>query len=351
MKRLLEKIVALGDKFHPAFGALEVTSRCNASCKYCYIDKQRADEDLPTDKIFHIIDRFDAAGLLDFTITGGEPFLRDDILEILAYGVGKNFFRINILTNGMLLDERHIRFLGSVKEHLGPFQISLFSHLPSIHDDFVGVSGAFARSLDAGKQLLGAGVKVRIALNIVASNLDSFVESRTLFEKYGFEVVVSYAKLLLSGRPDTYVESMTTTDFYESYLQNLPPSETVQYKRRLEKQKCVGSDPVGLCEKMHCGVSVDSRGNIRPCTAFRNLSIANLFEDQRSLHEILAGAPISSFIKTFRKSDIPQCRECVYVNYCVVCLGAMHTQFGDFKQPPPQTCNFAKTLSNLKVCA
>ncbi len=98
MKSMLEKIIALGRKYYPAFGSLEVTANCNASCKYCYIDKNQIQDDLPTDKIFHIIDRFDDAGLLDFTISGGEPFLRGDMLEIIDYSIRKNFFKVNILT-------------------------------------------------------------------------------------------------------------------------------------------------------------------------------------------------------------------------------------------------------------
>ncbi len=349
MKRMREKIAALGNKFYPAFGALEVTSRCNASCKYCYIDKRKDEKDLPMDKIFHIIDRFDAAGLLNFTVTGGEPFFRNDILDILDYGVGKNFFRINILTNGILLQQQHIRFLGAVKEYLGPLQISLFSHIPSVHDDFVGVNGAFTKALDNGKQLLDSGIKVRIALNVVTSNLNSFVESRSSFEKSGFEVVVSYAKILLNNRPEKYIENMTTTDFYEMYLHNLPPSETLQFKKRMEQILCSEDDPIDFCEKIHCGVSVDSQGNVRPCGAFRNLTIGNIFEDFRPLHEIIANAPFSKFVKAFKKNDIVQCRSCSYSNYCKVCLGAMHTEFGDFSRPPQQTCNFAKTLAKVNV--
>lgn len=84
---------------------LEVTSRCNLSCRECFNENhQDFKEDLSLVEIKAILDDLYRSGVLQLTITGGEPLLRKDIWDILDYtfdlGFGVRFF-----TNGTTLNE------------------------------------------------------------------------------------------------------------------------------------------------------------------------------------------------------------------------------------------------------
>lgn len=78
-----------------------VTRRCNFSCKYCQVPKQRK-PDLPTEKVFSLIDQMALAGTQRLGIQGGEPLLRKDIGEIVDYAKNKGLF-VTLGSNGALL--------------------------------------------------------------------------------------------------------------------------------------------------------------------------------------------------------------------------------------------------------
>ena len=86
----------------PRLNALqfELTSRCNERCIHCYIPngKKNAGHDMPTDKVFSLIDEFSEMGGLYVTLSGGEVFLHKDIIPIIQY-CRKKDMQISILSN------------------------------------------------------------------------------------------------------------------------------------------------------------------------------------------------------------------------------------------------------------
>jgi len=83
----------------------ELTYKCNFRCKHCYIpdDYKRKEKDLSTRKIFSLIDQLKDLGCFYLGFTGGEPFLRDDIMKILWFAKKKGF-QVIVYTNGSLLN-------------------------------------------------------------------------------------------------------------------------------------------------------------------------------------------------------------------------------------------------------
>jgi len=72
---------------------LEITGRCNLRCIYCYNSKfnteEKIREEMNTEDIKRLIDEASKMGCNKFTFSGGEPFLRKDIFEIIEYCKGK----------------------------------------------------------------------------------------------------------------------------------------------------------------------------------------------------------------------------------------------------------------------
>ncbi|MFV0503539.1 MAG: GTP 3',8-cyclase MoaA [Lachnospirales bacterium] len=85
---------------------ISITDKCNLRCKYCmpedvkYLDMN---EVLSTEEINTIIDILTELGIDKIRITGGEPFVRPDFLEILNIIGSKNIKQFGITTNGLLL--------------------------------------------------------------------------------------------------------------------------------------------------------------------------------------------------------------------------------------------------------
>jgi radical SAM protein with 4Fe4S-binding SPASM domain len=83
----------------------ELTYRCNFKCRHCYLPQSyRKKGELKTKEIFSILDQLKDIGCFYLGFTGGEPFMRKDILDILWYAK-RCGLQIIIYTNGSLIDE------------------------------------------------------------------------------------------------------------------------------------------------------------------------------------------------------------------------------------------------------
>jgi radical SAM protein with 4Fe4S-binding SPASM domain len=84
----------------------ELTYRCNFYCRHCYVPLgYRKYKELKTKDIFSILNQLADIGCFYLGFTGGEPFVREDIMEILWYAKRKGF-EVIIYTNGSLIDEK-----------------------------------------------------------------------------------------------------------------------------------------------------------------------------------------------------------------------------------------------------
>jgi len=96
------------EKRFPLRAMLEITYRCNFNCLHCYIPesfrKDSQERELKTKEVFSVLNQLKDMGCLYVGFTGGEPFLRDDLPDILRYAKTKGF-EIIIYTNGSLIDE------------------------------------------------------------------------------------------------------------------------------------------------------------------------------------------------------------------------------------------------------
>jgi radical SAM protein with 4Fe4S-binding SPASM domain len=91
--------------FPPLFVQIEVTHRCNAGCPMCYQNsKLSAGQELTFGEIKNIIDQLPPWSVL--SLTGGEPFIREDFVSILEYGMKKR--KCTTLTNASLVTDSHI---------------------------------------------------------------------------------------------------------------------------------------------------------------------------------------------------------------------------------------------------
>lgn len=104
-QRIYESALKIG---YPLRVMFEITYRCNFKCPHCYVPQSYRNEkrrELTTQEIFFILNQLKEAGCLYLGFTGGEPFLREDIVEIIRYAK-RCGFQILIYTNGSLINEK-----------------------------------------------------------------------------------------------------------------------------------------------------------------------------------------------------------------------------------------------------
>jgi MoaA/NifB/PqqE/SkfB family radical SAM enzyme len=151
---LLRKLIRL-KKLEGVF--LFVTSKCNSKCRTCfYHDKINSKDDMTFEEIEKIsksAPRFDKLWL-----SGGEPFMRKDLVEIIKLFYDNNHVRvINLPTNGMLKDNIEsmtARLLNVCPELSVHLNFSL-DGLGKTHDANRGVPGNFLKTIDTMATMRG----------------------------------------------------------------------------------------------------------------------------------------------------------------------------------------------------
>lgn len=129
---------------------LAITYNCQAKCHKCYAtnlyDSERTT--LTPSQIQEIINQACKLGLIHVNLTGGEPLLHKDLLEIIKICSKKNIM-VSVVTNGMLLTEKRVR---EMKESgLNTVQLSLDSAEGSIHDSLRGMPGCYDQIMESVK--------------------------------------------------------------------------------------------------------------------------------------------------------------------------------------------------------
>ena len=146
-----------------------LTYRCNLACEHCYLDagpKPRvgtenfADRsELGTEECFRVIDEIAAFAPECVTIlTGGEPLLRRDILDIIQRAAERELWVV-VGTNGVRITENLARRLADAGAR--GLSLSLDALDPDRHDGFRRVRGAWQNTVE------GAGILNRVGLPFI----------------------------------------------------------------------------------------------------------------------------------------------------------------------------------------
>ncbi len=145
-----------------------MTRRCNLKCVHCYaraVDVHGKDE-IDTASAKRMIDDLAAYGVPVMLFSGGEPLVREDLVELAAYAVEKGM-RAVISTNGTLITPQKAAELKKVG--LSYVGISL-DGLEEAHDRFRGKKGSFANALEGVENCQAEGLKVGLRFTINKRN-------------------------------------------------------------------------------------------------------------------------------------------------------------------------------------
>jgi MoaA/NifB/PqqE/SkfB family radical SAM enzyme len=101
--------------------------------------------------------------------TGGEPFIIDEIYEMLAYASQR--IQTTVLTNAILLKGRRLEKLVAINHPSLCVQVSLDGGLPQHHDAYRG-AGAWQQTVDGIARLQAHGFKIRLSTTETPANKD-----------------------------------------------------------------------------------------------------------------------------------------------------------------------------------
>ena len=368
----------------PFGGSLEVTHRCNLRCAHCYQFAPREGNEagpgrgrgprpgpadpgpaeMGLDDYRTLLDQLKDAGCLFLSITGGEPLLRPDIMDILQ-AADERCFSFALQTNALLLDE-------AVADELAELanlrvEISLHAASAEKHDAFTGVPGSFQACLDAMDRLFERNVPVLVKTIVTSLNSDELDRMVELTKNHGAPVFFSsmvfprndhdtaplrfrlndqqlerfiafqkrydaeaLAELMGEEGEDEVVETVAAG-------LSLPPGcgEPV-----IEAPDSPG--PAGAPEKSirACGAGlttfcVNPYGDLYPCVAWPQV-VGNVLED--GFPAVWRG---SGLLEEIREEELNVCRECAIcpiLDKCPLCRALSFVEEGDAQARSRERC-------------
>lgn len=154
---------------------LQLTARCNLSCRHCYLGKPKNIE-LDINYAAKILKEFEDIQGLRLLISGGEPLLYSRFREFNDMLPDYNFRKV-LLTNGWFLDK-----VKASKLNINEVQISL-DGMENGHDILRG-KGSFKKAVTAMKSVKDAGIDLSVATMVHPYNLDDFPEMAAIIKNY-----------------------------------------------------------------------------------------------------------------------------------------------------------------------
>jgi radical SAM protein with 4Fe4S-binding SPASM domain len=221
-----------------------LTYRCNLACEHCYLDaggtpqvgtENFADRsELGTEECFTVIDEIAAFAPECLTIlTGGEPLLRRDILEIVRRAAERGLWVV-VGTNGVRITENVARRLAEAGAR--GLSLSLDALDPERHDRFRNVRGAWQNTVE-GAQILGkAGLPFIVQTTAGAHNLGELDAIADFAHERLAAKVWNLYFLVPTGRGQ-FVSDMSPTE-YDEVLASLYRIQRKYDRRMLVNAKC-----------------------------------------------------------------------------------------------------------------
>ncbi len=259
--------------------AVELTSACNQKCAYCYNawreDDGRAVGALPSATLIALLDRTLREVHFDhLTFTGGEPFSRRDLFDILDV-CARHQTPFQMISNGGLITDAHAERLAPYK----PLSVQVTLNAPdaATHDEVVGGEGHFERTLRGIRTLtkhnirvVGCVVVTRNNAALVGATLDLFasldvrVISFSRFSPSGYSS--AHAAALLPSRSDILVAleaANARAELHGLSIQSTMPIPPCVVEPEDYPRVRFGSCPIGtLMQEFVLG----PRGELRNCT-------------------------------------------------------------------------------------
>ena len=179
------------------------TQRCNLKCVHCYAHatEEAATEELTTEEGKQLLDDLAQFGVPVVLFSGGEPLVRQDLVELADYAV-KLGMRAVISTNGTLIT----RSAAQALKEVGLSYVGIrLDGMREVNDRFRGVKGAFKRAMAGIEHCQEAGIKVGLRFTVNRMNTAEIPAIFDLLEERDIPRVCFY-HLVYAGRGSDLVE-------------------------------------------------------------------------------------------------------------------------------------------------
>jgi radical SAM protein with 4Fe4S-binding SPASM domain len=331
----------------PKHLTLMITDRCNLRCHHCLLDcTPDLGQLVPKEAVVGILEAFARLGCERLMLTGGEPLLHPDWLEILSFACRRaEFSEVCLQTNATLLSDSDVEAISRLSDNRLFLQVSLEGPTAEINDVVRG-TGSFDRIVEGLRRLVEAGLgpNTRLAFTEMRHNIGELPRMFETAEKMGIGNLITGTMVCGGRAAQQEMLAMPTPAQYEILLDRYHSGAEFRsrYGERgnvaaIEWYKGKANATEHVCSCIETPF-ISAAGRMYPCIMLLcdEYSVENV-HDCRLEEAIDSALPLWSKlpeIYRLRSATLAACQDCPGLLHCNGgCMGRAYAAHGHFMAP------------------
>jgi len=329
----------------PAHGTFELTSRCNLSCRMCYVrhaagDATHAAKELSASAWLELARQAASGGMVFLLLTGGEVLLRRDFFEIYE-PLTRMGLVLALYTNGTLITRDVAARLAQAPP--SRTEITIYGATAATFEAVTGVRGSYAACCAGIEALVSHRVALGVKTTLTLRNAGELEAMRQMARDWGVPFSASW---LLSRRPDggpSGAEDWRLSAAEGVALETTDRASADEWTELALKETTAGGPDCFNCRAGKAAFVIDAAGHMNVCSLLTQPA-ARPLEDgfteawKQVCRYVDAAPPLSS-----------ECRTCAARAYCGRCPAWSMMETGTMTGPVPYLCEIARARLERSV--
>ena len=323
----------------------ELTYNCSEKCIHCYNPGATRNDseisfrnrpELSFSDYKRIIDDLYDNGLVKVCLTGGDPFSKDCIWEIINYLYNKEI-AFEVFTNGQRLMGNEDRLASCFPSDVG---VALYGPSAEIHDNVTRINGSFQKSLKVIERLSSLSVPCVIKCTLMRSNVKHYPAMFELAKNLHAELQIE-CRLFDGLDGDHCISKHLRLTEEELSIVLRDPRLPFYVGTELEE---MGAEPIDMdhiaCRAGVSNFTITPEGFLIPCCSY-HAKIGDL--RRGTIREELETNPSYQKLLNTPLSHYEECGRHEYCSFCKMCPGLNYSENGTPLRPSENNCFIAKT--------
>ena len=336
----------LGKQRKPLIGVVEITSECNCNCPHCYVKGLDKKKRISTEKFEDIAHIFKEKGIVNVTITGGEPLLHPNFREIYM-SFKKQGFLIDVFTNALLVDND----IASLFADYPPrsLDITIYGTSNEEYESFTGVMSGYDKLCRALELLDKNGVFYTTKMILNKKNYDHISKFNMIAYQHNapfrYNVVIGQGNNTLKDPQDLMLSNEQIVEIEKHDPVKIKAFQDLAHKCNCLPYDCNNNDG---WSQFVCGAGIDKvfigyDGKMSPCMTLRNKGL-DVFEYGYDY--------VWNYWGEQRKQKLSKdfkCITCKYLPICTPCTEEFEQANGNKEIPIENVCDLAEKRWNAFI--
>jgi radical SAM protein with 4Fe4S-binding SPASM domain len=318
---------------------LEITARCNNNCGHCYINLSAGDheaqrKELTLQEIETIANQAVKMGALWVLITGGEPLLRKDFIDIYRMLKMKGLL-VSVFTNACLVTQEHVDLFKKYPPR--DIEVSVYGVSQETYERVTHKPGSYTQFRRGLDMLLQSEIKVRLKAMALRSNAHELPEIARFCRQYTNDYF-RFDPLLhmrYDGNPqrneEIKVERLSPEEIV--LLEQADEERATSLQKNCNELIQLDNEHTACDHLFHCGAgkgsfSISYDGYFRLCSSLH---------DPNTLYDLRQGtlaeawnefSPCVMDMRSTNREFLEKCRTCPIVNLCLWCPANAYLETG-----------------------